>query len=976
MTLRLPSGGRINRARSIGFTFDGKELEGFEGDTLASALLANKVQLVGRSFKYHRPRGIFSVGPEEPNALVTLGTGSNRVANLPATTLELFDGLGAESQNRWPTLKHDLQSINQLFAPFLAAGFYYKTFMGPTRWAWKFYEHFIRKAAGLGRASLEASSGSYDVRNMFTDVAIVGAGPAGLAAARAAALAGARVTLIEQDFRLGGQLLAEASGGEADGWLKQIEPQIRKLPNVTLMTRTSAFGVYDDNVLGLIEHKPRSSHSTGDGLVVLRARRIIFATGAIERALVFPNNDRPGVMLCGAVRSYLNRFAVLPGRKIALFTNNDFAYRTAFDLATAGAAVNIVDQREPSAALIQRCADFGIEVYRQSKVTNVLGRTSVRAVEISGPQGRQQMEADLLCISGGYSPSLHLTSHLGAKPAYRADIDAFVPGGFAQDHGGAGAVMGTYSTQLALSEGYDAGLTAAAACGKSLAVAPIPPLALEGEGSIHQPADVSIVRGKAFVDFQMDVTMDDLALAHREGYERIEHLKRYTTLGLGTDQGKTSNFAAISIMSKLRGSSIPNTGTTTFRPPFTPISIGALAGRSVGEHYKPVRRTPMHDWHERHGAQMLEVGLWMRPWFYQSAGRDVNEAYVAEMRGVRRHAGLMDISTLGKIEMQGPDAATFMDRIYVNGFAKLPVGRARYGVMLRDDGVVFDDGTATRVGEHRYFMTTSTARAADVLSRLEFLLDTAWADLRVSVTSVTDEWAAMSIAGPQSRDILAKVFPTLDVSDGALPHMGLVEGSYSARPLRILRLSYSGERAYEVYVGATAGEALWNALAEAGKPMGLVPYGVEALGALRVEKGHIAGPEIDGRTTLDDLGLARMAGKRRGFVGDVLQRRAAFLKPDRQQLVGLECLESGKRLRGGAILFRPDEAARGHGRGRITSVTYSPTLDRYVALGLLAKDNIAEGTEVLAVYPMKGEKVRARVVSPVFLDPKGERLHG
>ncbi|TIM28008.1 MAG: sarcosine oxidase subunit alpha family protein, partial [Mesorhizobium sp.] len=525
-------------------------------------------------------------------------------------------------------------------------------------------------------------------------------------------------------------------------------------------------------------------------------------------------------------------------------------------------------------------------------------------------------------------------------------------------------------------DGHRAGIEAASYCGKS---APVPaPSKLDlGETATAPFREIpSLGRGKAFVDFQMDVTTGDIELAYREGYQSVEHLKRYTTLGMGTDQGKTSNFAALAAMAALRNATIPETGATTFRPPYTPVAIGALAGRAIGHHFKPIRRTPMHDWHMASGAEVLEVGLWMRPYFYRQSGLDVNEAYVAEMRSVRQAAGLMDISTLGKIDVQGPDAAIFLDRIYANGFAKLPVGRARYGVMLLDDGIVFDDGTTTRLAESRFFMTTSTAKAADVLSRLEFLLDMAWPDLRVAVTSVSDEWAAMSVAGPKSRAILAAAFPALDVSDAALAHMGLLESEWQGRALRILRLSYSGERAYEIYVGATAGEQLWSRLLEAGRPLDLKPYGVEALGALRVEKGHVAGPEIDGRTTLDDLGLGRMAGKRTGFVGDVLRRRPAFQAPDRQRLVGLECIEEGKRLRGGAILFLPGEKPYGHGRGRVTSVTFSPERGHYVGLALLAGDVGSEGSEVVAVYPMKAETVRARIVSPVFLDPQGERLHG
>ncbi|TIN30353.1 MAG: sarcosine oxidase subunit alpha [Mesorhizobium sp.] len=767
----------------------------------------------------------------------------------------------------------------------------------------------------------------------------------------------------------------------AAAWLSQVEADLKSFETVTLMKRTSAFGIYDGNVIGLVEQRdqtgPQPANEARQTVTLLRARSIVFATGAIERPMAFSNNDRPGAMLASAARIYLNRFAVLPGKKIVVTAANDGAWRAAFDLADAGAEVTIADLRTAApAALVAEAARLGVAVRTATRIVDLHGGHAVRRATLAGPDGQFEAACDLVCMSGGWSPTVHLTSHLGIKPRYREDIDGFVPGAFPTDRFGAGAMMGNYTTADAIEDGHRAGIEAASFCGKS---APVPaPSKLDlGETVMVPLREVTPAQGgKAFVDFQMDVTTKDIELAHREGYESVEHLKRYTTLGMGTDQGKTSNFAALSAMAALRATTVPETGTTTFRPPFTPVAIGALAGRATGHHFKPFRRTAMHDWHMANGADMLEVGLWMRPWFYRQSGADVNEAYVAEMRNVRKAAGLMDISTLGKIDVQGPDAATFLDRVYANGFAKLPVGRARYGVMLRDDGIVLDDGTTTRLAEGRFFMTTSTAKAADVLSRLEFLLDTAWPELRVAVTSVSDEWAATSIAGPNSRAILAAAFPSLDVSNEALPHMGVHEGEWEGRALRILRLSYSGERAYEIYVGATAGAQLWSHLLEAGGPFDLKPYGVEALGALRVEKGHVAGPEIDGRTTLDDLGLGRMAGKRTGFVGDVLRRRPALLAPDRQRLVGLECVENGKRLRGGAILFLPGEKAQGHGHGRVTSVTFSPERGHYVGLALLAGDVAAEGSEVVAVYPMKAETVRARIVSPVFLDPQGERLHG
>lgn len=970
---RLPTGGRIDRSKPVHFTFDGKSYQGFAGDTLASALLANGVRLVGRSFKYHRPRGIFSAGVEEPNALVTVVTGELREPNLQATTLTLQDGLVAESQNRSPSLAVDLQAVNGLFAPFLAAGFYYKTFMGPTRRSWLFYERQIRKAAGLGRAGTNPDPRHHAVTNLFTDVAVIGAGPAGLSAARAAAAAGARVTLVEQDALCGGQLLSEAATSPAASWLDGMVSDLAARSNVVILTRSSAFGLYDGNVAGIVTQPEGSAR--GPALSLLHAREVIFATGAIERPLLFPGNDRPGVMLASAIRSYLNRHAVLAGTNVLLATSHDGAYRTALDLAAAGAKVTVADQRARPGEAADAARKLGVTVLNGARVVATSGRHGVTAATVEVAGRRQSLAADLAGVSGGWSPVVHLTSHLGSKPVYLAEIDGFVPGSLHSSHHIAGAVSGDFGTASAIAHGHAAGTRAAAATGHHDGVIPPQSPMLAEWLDFERPQAVT-GRGKSFIDLQHDVATSDVELAHREGFRAVEHLKRYTTLGMATDQGKTSNVNGVSLMASLRGVAMEKAGTTTFRPPYTPVPIGTLAGPSRGKHYKPVRRTPMHGWHQAHGADLIEVGLWMRPWFYASHGKDVNEAYVAEMRMVRAAAGLMDISTLGKIEVQGSDAPLFIDRVYANGFAKLAVGKARYGVMLRDDGIVFDDGTATRLGPHHYFITTSTSKAADVLSQLEFLLDTAWRDLRVAVTSVTDEWAGMSVAGPKSRDILRAAFPALDVSHAALPPMGLLEGHYEGVPLRIIRLSYSGERAYEVYVGASRGEKLWTHLLATGKPFGLEPYGVEALGALRVEKGHIAGPEIDGRTTPEDLALTRMIGSRKGFVGAVLRQRPAFREAERPRLVGLVCLEPSKRLRGGAILFRPGDRIAGHGRGRVTSVTYSPSLDNYIALGLFEGGMANEGEEVLCVYPMKNETVRARIASPHFLDPAGERLDG
>jgi methylglutamate dehydrogenase subunit C len=986
---RLATGGHIDRRKPIGFTLDGRAMNGFQGDTLASALLANGVRLVGRSFKYHRQRGFLSAGVEEPNGLFTLGEGARTEPNVVGTVTELVEGLTARCQNGWPSVKLDLMAINSLAAPLLSAGFYYKTFMGPTRGAWMFYEPFIRRAAGLGRGVHDRDPDRYETRHAFADVLIVGAGPAGLSAALAAGRAGARVVLVEQDSLLGGSLLLEGAAGPQETWRRQIEVELESFPNIEILRRTTALGLYDGNTVALVERRDhlRSDPTKGEArqvIITLRARAIVFATGSTERPLVFANNDRPGVMLASAVRTYLNRFAVACGRRALVVTNNDSAYATALDLARLGVSVAIADLRrqvgpEPAA----KAKAFAIEVIADATGLEVFGGAAVKGVVLTAASRTRRLDCDLVCMSGGWSPAVHLTSHGGIKPYYRDDIVAFVPGGYAAGQFGAGAVKGTFTLQTAISDGIEAGRSAARYSGHDLPPpSTLPPAASElGSASISEGYGIEPIwqlpskgRAKAFVDFQNDVTVKDLTIAHQEGYQSVEHLKRYTTLGMGTDQGKTSNINALAIMAHLRGVNIPAAGTTTFRPPFTPVAIGALAGRSTGKHFRPTRRSPLHDAHLAHGAEMIEAGLWMRAWWYRWAGTTAESAYIEEMRLVRSAVGLSDVSTLGKIEVQGPDAAEFLNRVYVNDFAKLPVGKARYGVMLTDDGIVLDDGTTTRLSETRYFMTTTTAQAGEVMSWLEFLLQTAWTDLKVQVTSVTDEWAGMAVAGPQARAALELAFPDHDVSDTTLPHMGCLEIEIDRVPLRLIRLSFSGELAYEIYTLADYGIAVWEHILARAAPLGIRPYGLEALASLRIEKGHVAGLELDHRNTLDDLGLGRMASKEKAFVGRELRQRPLLQASDRWSLVGIESLESDKPLRGGAILFSANDRIEGHGRGYITSVTWSTELEKFIALGLYQGGLKHAGEELVCAYPLRGEHVKARVVPPMFIDPTGERL--
>ncbi|MCB1814175.1 MAG: sarcosine oxidase subunit alpha family protein [Candidatus Competibacteraceae bacterium] len=982
---RLPTGGSLlNRTRPLGFTFDRREYQGWPGDTLASALLAHGVRLVGRSFKYHRPRGILSAGVEEPNALVHIGSGARLEPNTRATVQELYQGLQASSQHCWPSLRFDIGALNNLLSPLFPAGFYYKTFMWPASF-WQHYEAIIRRAAGLGTASRERDPDRYDSRNSHCEVLVIGAGPAGLSAALAAAETGQRVLLLDENPYLGGWLRKNAETVDsqaAPAWIDAIEAELRSRENVIILPRTTAFGYYDHNLIAAVERVQDHSADFNPWLPRqrlwrIRARRVILASGSIEQPLVFADNDRPGVMLAGAVRAYIHNYAVLPGRRALLLANHDDAYRTAVALLEAGATVAaIVDLRaRPGGHWLEQAKARGIPVLAGHGIAAVNGRHAISSAEVaplatsvgtsSGTGSGRRIECDLIAMSGGWSPVVHLHSQSGGKLDYRADLGVFVPGAAKQASQAIGAAAGVFELDNCLAQGRAAG------AGKALPVVSVGKASTPEQAVLKVPGQY----GKPFVDFQNDVTLDDIALAEREGYRSVEHLKRYTTLGMGTDQGKTSNINALTVLAAQRGDPVPTVGTTTFRPPYTPVTLGALAGRTVGQHFKPLRRTALDEWHSQHGAVWIDAGLWRRPHYYPRPGENVDSAAERETIATRSRVGLCDVSTLGKIDIQGPDAAEFLNRVYVNGFAKLPIGRARYGVMLREDGLVDDDGTTSRLGEQHYLMTTTTANAARVLSKLEYYLQVIWPELRVLVTSVTEQWAGMSIAGPKAREVLAPLLE-LDLSNAGFPFMAAAECTFQGVPARLFRISFSGELAYELNVPADYGPAVWEAIIQAGEPHELVVYGMEALGTMRVEKGHVAGAELNGQTTLDDLGLAKMAGKKKAFIGKALLDRDALNEPARQQLVGLQPLDGKSWIKAGSQLvadktLKPPVEMLGH----VTSIAYSPELQTPIALALLAGGLTHEGETLYAAFPLKNELVPVRVVAPHFIDPKGERLH-
>ena len=991
---RLDNIGYINRDKKISFTFNGKKYFGYEGDTLASALLANGIHLVGRSFKYHRPRGFFGAGVDEPNAKVQLYKGAKTEPNANATEVELVEGLIVKSQNCWPSVSFDFGAINNLFQKFFPAGFYYKTFMWPKSFWYKVYEPIIRKAAGLGVAPLKPDPDRYEHKYEYCDVLIAGSGPSGLASALAAAKNGARVILAEDKSRFGGSLLVdEVTIGNKKGkeWADEAISQLKSMPNVIVKNRSQVFGYYDHNMMVMFE-KTRdhienpNKFTPRQKLWYIRAKEIVISTGSLERPLIFGNNDRPGILLSSAAKEYLKVYGVLVGRKPIIFTNNDSAYDTAIEFKKNGINPLVVDTRTNSdSSVISEAKNLNIDIKFSHGIANTKGYLKVNSAIIgkfnsdkSSYENLEEVSCDCICVSGNWTPTVHLSSQSGNKLKFNETIDAFIPSQSRQKESTIGSANGSFTLKQALEDGFNKGFELSNKITNKNSKSTAPTSNERSYGEHDKFWCMPLPKNKhykRFVDFQNDVAVSDIELAVREGFRSIEHVKRYTTLGMATDQGKTSNLNGLQLVSNIEGKIVPEVGHTTFRPPYTAVTIGTIVGREVGKHYRPTRKSPMHEWHEKNNAVFVDAGLWLRPRYYKQDNESLEEAAKREANNVRKNVGVCDVTSLGKIDIKGPDTAEFLNRIYTNAWMKLPVGKARYGVMLREDGIVFDDGTTTRISENHFHMTTTTAQAVNVLAHLEYYLQVVWPELNVNVLSTTEQWAGAALAGPNSRELLSKLFPETNILNEALPFMGYKESDLFDVPARIFRISFSGELAYEINVESSYGTFMWEKIIEFGQEMNIEPYGTEALSTLRIEMGHVAGSELDGRTIPYDVSLEGMLSKKKDFIGKRSLTREAFLNPKREKVVGVIPLDKKTTIPEGSHLVKDGNAFSPNPKlGHVSASCWSVEYNNPFSLAIIQDGKNRIGEKLYAVSPLNNKNIAVEIVSSHYVDPKGERV--
>jgi len=994
LKLRLDKVGYINRDKKISFTFNGKKYFGYEGDTLASALLANNIHLIGRSFKYHRPRGFIGAGVDEPNALVQLYSGEKTEPNAIATTVELVEGLVARSQNCWPSVSFDFGAINNYLSKFFPAGFYYKTFMWPKNFWYKIYEPIIRKAAGLGVAPLKPDPDRYEHRFEYCDILVVGSGPSGLASALAASKNGAKVILAEDKPRFGGTLLTdEVTIGNKKGkeWADETISELKSMSNVIVKNRSQVFGYYDHNMMVMAERTKDHIENPAEftprqRLWYIRAKEVIISTGSIERPLVFGNNDRPGIMLASAAKEYMKVYGVLVGKKPIIFTNNDTGYEVAIEFKKNGVNPLIVDTRKDSnSSIVQEAKSLKINVKFSYGVVNAEGYKRVRSATIgklnkdkTGYEILENFLCDCICVSGNWTPTVHLSSQSGNKLKFEEKINAFIPNMSRQNESTIGSASGSFTLKETLNNGFNKGYELSKKInGQDLKIS-TPATNEKSYGKNDKFWCMPLPKNKNYkrcVDFQNDVYVSDIELAIREGFRSIEHVKRYTTLGMATDQGRTSNLNGLQLVSSIEKKIVPEVGHTTFRPPFTPVTIGTIVGREVGKHYRPTRKSPMHDWHKKNNAVFVDAGLWLRPRYYKQDNENIFDAAKREATNVRKNIGICDVTSLGKIDIKGTDSAEFLNRVYTNAWMKLPIGKARYGVMLREDGIVFDDGTTTRISENHYHMTTTTAQAANVLSHLEYYLQVVWPELNVNVLSTTEQWAGVALAGPNSRNLLAKLFPDTDVSNEGIPFMGFKQADLFGVPVRIFRISFSGELAYELNIESGYGIFMWEKIMEAGQEMNIEPYGTEALSTLRIEMGHVAGSEIDGRVVPFDLLLDSMLSKKKDFIGKRSLNRQAFLNSDREKIVGVVPLDKKTMIPEGSHLVSDNNAKLPNPKlGHISASCWSVEFNNPFSLAILKNGKKKIGEKLYALSPLKKKSIPVEIVSSHYVDPEGKRV--